>query len=124
MLAIDRRDFREAVMKALQWVATVMFVVAGIALLCAPANGQGVPSAAKAAALKGAVNGGTEVPPLQSGTSARFVPTRFAVTDEGTVGKPDVVLIPGLASSRKVWDAEVALLAPNYRLHVLQVNGW
>ncbi len=124
MLAIDRRDFREAVMKALQWIATVMFVAAGIALLCAPANGQGTPSAAKAYALKGAVNGGTEVPPLQSATPARFVPTRFTVTDAGTVGKPDVVLIPGLASSKSVWDAEAKLLAPNYRLHILQVGGF
>ncbi len=86
-------------MKALQWIATVAFVVAGIALLCAPANGQ----AAKTAA---------------------FVPTRFSVTDAGTVGKPDVVLIPGLASSKSVWDGEAKLLGPNYRLHILQVGGF
>jgi pimeloyl-ACP methyl ester carboxylesterase len=44
--------------------------------------------------------------------------------DAGTLGKPDVVLIPGLASSRAVWDAEVPLLAPNYRLHLVQVDGF
>jgi pimeloyl-ACP methyl ester carboxylesterase len=55
---------------------------------------------------------------------AGFVPTRFTVVDEGTVGKPDVVLIPGLASSRSVWDAEAKLLAPNYRLHLVQVDGF
>jgi pimeloyl-ACP methyl ester carboxylesterase len=78
-----------------------MFVLAGIALLCAPANGQ-------------------------AGTAAKvpFVPTRFTVTDAGTVGKPDVVLIPGLASSKSVWDAEAKLLGPNYRLHILQVGGF
>lgn len=99
MLAMQ--DSKEAVMKALQWLATVMFVLAGIALLCAPANGQG-------------------------GTAAKasFVPTRFTVTDAGTVGKPDVVLIPGLASSKSVWDAEAKLLGPNYRLHILQVDGF
>jgi pimeloyl-ACP methyl ester carboxylesterase len=44
--------------------------------------------------------------------------------DAGTVGKPDVVLIPGLSSSRSVWDAEAKLLAPNYRLHLVQVDGF
>ncbi len=99
MLAM--RDSKEVVMKALQWLATVMFVLAGIALLCAPANGQ-------------------------AGTAAKapFAPTRFTVTDAGTVGKPDVVLIPGLASSKSVWDAEAKLLGPNYRLHILQVDGF
>jgi pimeloyl-ACP methyl ester carboxylesterase len=90
-------------MKALQWLATAMFVAAGIALLCAPAKGQ-VGTAARG--------------------SAQFVPTRFTVTDVGTAGKPDVVLIPGLASSKSVWDAEAKLLAPNYRLHILQIGGF
>jgi len=127
MLAMDQRDVsKEAVMKALlQWLATAVLVVAGVVLLCVPANGQ-VPSAAKAALLESAFNGGTEVPPLQSakGSPAGFVPTRFAVTDAGTVGKPDVVLIPGLASSKSVWDGEAKLLGPNYRLHILQVGGF
>ena len=94
----------EFVMKILQWIATLAFVVAGIALLCAPAHGQ----VAKAAA---------------SGTAATG-PTRFTVVDAGTVGKPDVALIPGLGSSRAVWDGETKLLAPNYRLHILQVDGF
>lgn len=53
-----------------------------------------------------------------------FSPTRFTVVDAGTVGKPDVVLIPGLSSSRMVWDGEAKLLAPNYRLHLLQLDGF
>jgi len=53
-----------------------------------------------------------------------FAPTRFTVVDTGTVGKPDVILIPGLNSSRSVWDGEVKLLSPNYRLHLVQVNGF
>jgi pimeloyl-ACP methyl ester carboxylesterase len=49
-------------------------------------------------------------------------PTRFDVT---VVGKgPDVILIPGLASSSHVWDATVAALKGRYRLHVLQVAGF
>lgn len=53
-----------------------------------------------------------------------FTPTRFTVVDQGTAGKPDVLLIPGLSSSRMVWDAEARLLAPNYRLHLVQVDGF
>jgi len=49
-------------------------------------------------------------------------PTRFTVTVEGK--GPDVVLIPGLASSREVYAAEVKLLAPHYTLHEVQVNGF
>ena len=46
------------------------------------------------------------------------------MTDNGTLNKPDVVLIPGLSSSKAVWDAEAKLLAPNYRLHIVQVAGF
>ncbi len=35
-----------------------------------------------------------------------------------------MLLIPGLASSAAVWDGEVKKLAPNYRLHVVQVDGF
>jgi pimeloyl-ACP methyl ester carboxylesterase len=87
-------------MKVLQWLATAVLVVAGVVLLVEP-------SGAQTAAAKPA-----------------FAPTRFTVTDSGTIGKPDVVLIPGLASSSSVWDAEAKLLAPNYRLHILQVGGF
>ena len=37
---------------------------------------------------------------------------------------PDVVLIPGLASSSAVWDATVARLEGRYRLHIVQVAGF
>jgi hypothetical protein len=89
----------EAMKAIIQWVATICFVAAGVALLVMPAG----------AAVTNA---------------AAFAPTRFTVVDQGTVGKPDVVMIPGLASSRAVWDAEAKLLAPNYRLHIVQVNGF
>jgi pimeloyl-ACP methyl ester carboxylesterase len=59
---------------------------------------------------------------IKAGTA--FVPTRFTVTDAGAVGKPDLVLIPGLASSKSVWDGEAKLLGPNYRLHIVQVDGF
>lgn len=87
-------------MKVLRILATVALVLAGIALLWRPAMGQ-ANEAAKT-----------------------FAPTRFTVVDEGTTGKPDVILIPGLTSSREVWAGEAAKLAPNYRLHLVQINGF
>lgn len=53
-----------------------------------------------------------------------IAPTRFTVVEAGTKGKPDILLIPGLTSSRKVWAAEAERLAPKYRLHLLQINGF
>lgn len=49
-------------------------------------------------------------------------PTRFTVVVEGA--GPDVVLLPGLSSSREVFDAEAKLLAGSYRLHRVQINGF
>jgi pimeloyl-ACP methyl ester carboxylesterase len=37
---------------------------------------------------------------------------------------PDVVLIPGLASSSAVWDATAKRLEGRYRLHIVQVAGF
>ena len=53
-------------------------------------------------------------------------PTRFSVVVEGpAAGKaPDVILIPGLGSSREDYAAEAKLLAPSYRLHLVQVAGF
>ena len=82
----------------MQWLASAVLTLAGVALLCAPAHANGA--------------------------TAAFTPTRFTVTDSGTAGKPDIILIPGLSSSSAVWDAEAARLAPNYRLHILQVAGF
>lgn len=92
-------------MRILQWLATMALVVAGVVLLVMPSRAQ----VAADAKVGGSVTTG---------------PTRFTVVDEGTAGKPDVVLIPGLASSRAVWDTEAKLLAPNYRLHLVQVDGF
>ena len=87
-------------MNILRWLGTLFFVVAGILLLVTPSRGAEAPMA------------------------AGFSPTRFTVQDQGSVNKPDVILIPGLASSRAVWDAEAKLLAPNYRLHLVQIDGF
>ena len=86
-------------MKNIRLLTAFAFVVAGILLLIQPLH-----AAAPAAVAS--------------------VPTRFSGEDSGTAGKPDVILIPGLASSHTVWDAEAKLLAPAHRLHILQVNGF
>ena len=97
----------ERVMKVMPWLATVVLVLAGVMLLVKPMTAHA--QAATATATAGSPTAG---------------PTRFTVVDAGTVGKPDVVMSPGLSSSRAVWDAEAKLLAPNYRLHLVQVDGF
>jgi len=47
---------------------------------------------------------------------------RITVTVSGE--GPDVILIPGLASSGHVWDPTVAHIAPHHRVHVVQVAGF
>jgi pimeloyl-ACP methyl ester carboxylesterase len=50
------------------------------------------------------------------------VSDRITVTVRGQ--GPDVVLIPGLASSGAVWDATVSHLEGHYRLHIVQIAGF
>ena len=47
---------------------------------------------------------------------------RFSVTVTGS--GPDVILIPGLASSAATWDSTVAKLSGQYRLHVVNLAGF
>jgi pimeloyl-ACP methyl ester carboxylesterase len=54
---------------------------------------------------------------VPSAAAPRFT---VAVTGQG----PDVILIPGLASSSAVWDDTVKQLRGRYRLHVVQVAGF
>jgi pimeloyl-ACP methyl ester carboxylesterase len=49
-------------------------------------------------------------------------PTRFTVTVTGQ--GPDVILIPGLATSGDVWDATVRQLTPTHRVHVIHIRGF
>lgn len=53
--------------------------------------------------------------------AAPFKPTRISVEVRGS--GPDVILIPGLASSRGVWNGTVAAV-PGYRYHLVQVAGF
>jgi len=60
------------------------------------------------------------------GAPTPVAPTRFSVVVQGPpAGKaPDVILIPGLASSREVYAAEAKLLDSKYRLHLVQLAGF
>jgi pimeloyl-ACP methyl ester carboxylesterase len=51
-----------------------------------------------------------------------FEPTRFSVEVSGA--GPDVIFIPGLATSRGVWADAAARLGPGYRVHLVQVKGF
>jgi pimeloyl-ACP methyl ester carboxylesterase len=60
------------------------------------------------------------------GQSITAAPTRFSIVIQGVApGKgADVILIPGLSSSRDVYAAEAKLLTANYRLHLIQIAGF
>ena len=51
-----------------------------------------------------------------------FSPTRFSVEVAGE--GPDVILVPGLATSREVWRDAAGRLGPGYRVHLVQVKGF
>ena len=53
---------------------------------------------------------------------AAFASDRFSVVVEGQ--GPDVILIPGLTSSRTVFDGLAAHLHGGFRLHRIQVAGF
>ncbi len=50
--------------------------------------------------------------------------TRDRFSDEVTGEGPDLIFIPGLASSRDTWKATAARLKARYRLHLIQVAGF
>lgn len=51
-----------------------------------------------------------------------FISDRVSVAVRGS--GPDIILIPGLASSRDIWEEVAAKLAGKYRLHLVQVRGF
>lgn len=75
-------------------------------------------AAAMTAAL--VANGAVPAPAFASVPAARAA--RFSVAVEGD--GPDVIMIPGLTSSRRVWDQAVAGLGGRYRVHRLQIAGF
>jgi pimeloyl-ACP methyl ester carboxylesterase len=54
--------------------------------------------------------------------AAGFKSDRFSVVVEGQ--GPDVILVPGLSSSRHVWDGVADHLKATHRVHLLQLGGF
>lgn len=70
----------------------------------------------------------TSLPPAAGAAADTASGARDAIATDRlmvqTVGKgPDVILIPGLASSPEVWESTVAGV-PGYRYHLVHVNGF
>ncbi|MCH9752454.1 MAG: alpha/beta hydrolase [Alphaproteobacteria bacterium] len=59
---------------------------------------------------------------VSSETITEFENPYFSV--EVTGSGPDIILMPGLASSRAVWDGTIDVLKDRYTLHAIQVNGF
>ena len=86
---------------------------------------------ALAAAVAGAILLAAGAAPAQApspGPTRLFADSLFASNDRisvEVVGEgPDLVLIPGLASSRETWRATAERLRAHYRLHLIQVAGF
>lgn len=85
-------------------------VILGVVIACAVASDQANAQAASPA-----------VPPAAS-AAAPFTSDRLSVE---VVGQgPDVILIPGLASSREVWRATADRLKATHRVHLVQLAGF
>ena len=74
-----------------------------------------------AGALMLALPGSAALATTPASAAAVFSPKRFSVVVKGS--GPDVILIPGLASSRDVWSGTVAAM-PGYRYHLVQIGGF
>jgi pimeloyl-ACP methyl ester carboxylesterase len=82
-----------------------------------------VSSLIAAAALVAAHSAPPAAPPASAAMPAPApADARFSAVVEGM--GPDVILIPGLMSSRKVYDDAVAGLGGRYRVHRLQIAGF
>ncbi len=76
-----------------------------------------------ALALAGAAAAQTSTDPNRLFADSKLV-VRDRFSDE-IVGKgPDLILIPGLASSRVTWKATAERLRGHYRLHLIQIAGF
>jgi pimeloyl-[acyl-carrier protein] methyl ester esterase len=70
-------------------------------------------------ALVGILSHGT---PALAKSPQTIVLDRFS--DEIIGSGPDIILIPGLASSRDTWRGQIPALASRYRIHLIQVAGF
>lgn len=77
------------------------------------------------ATLTAALNAPVLARAAEPAAAASTAPNQRARLTVTVVGNgPDVILIPGLASPRAVWDRTVAQLKGRYRLHLVQMRGF
>jgi pimeloyl-ACP methyl ester carboxylesterase len=83
--------------------------------------------AAASLTLAGLANAAAETAPAAPSTRL-FADSRLVVKDrfsDEIVGRgPDLIFIPGLASSRETWKATAERLKGRYRLHLIQIAGF
>lgn len=72
--------------------------------------------------LAGCTEPAATAPATTAAEETKFESPYFTVSETG-IG-PNVILVPGLASSGAVWDDTVAALQDRFTLHVIQVNGF
>lgn len=60
--------------------------------------------------------------PAHAHAQDAFTSDRLSVVTRGA--GPDVILIPGMGSSREIWEPTAAALESRYRVHLVQVNGF
>ncbi len=70
----------------------------------------------------GAIAFAVRAEPAPAASQTAFVSDRLSVEVVGS--GPDVVLIPGFASSREVWRAEAERLKSTHRVHLVQLAGF
>ncbi len=88
------------------------FAALGLAIVAAPAQAQ-------------MMSAQPESSPMTSAAPKPAAPRDYGRFSVEVVGKgPDVILIPGLTSSREVWRIFVDANKTRYRFHMIQVDGF
>lgn len=91
------------------WISLICGHMLALMLAAAPAMAQG---------------SRTAVPDSASALDEAFVSDRIHIEVTGREGGPDIILIPGLASTSAVWAKLALTLEGRYRLHLVNVRGF
>lgn len=91
------------------WISLICGHMLALMLAAAPAMAQG---------------SRTAVPDSASASDEAFVSDRIHIEVTGREGGPDIILIPGLASTSAVWAKLALTLEGRYRLHLVNVRGF
>lgn len=102
---------------------TLLMGVSALAMALSAAGSAGAAAGAGAEARVAA-----QAPPASADANRLFPDSRMVVRDRISVEVvghgPDLVLIPGLSSSRATWRRTAERLRGRYRLHLVQVAGF